>query len=138
MFFALGHKAPSLPFRLTALFAAGLIGALSIFAASPILHAWLHSHETGTTVSSHRLADTSSANASSALPNDHTPDTPANDHDDGCAVALFAAGVLALCCALLGWFFLGRVRALRLWANVRLAIQRPRDWLPPLCGPPAN
>jgi hypothetical protein len=54
---------------------AALVLALSIFAASPAAHAWLHAESGG--CSGHA----------------HPAPQPADDDDAGCAVVLFASGV---------------------------------------------
>ena len=70
--------------RVTALAASALILVLGILASSPDLHAWLHSHEHGA-ATSHETAHSHS--------HPFAPD--GLDDDDGCAVTLFAQGVIA-------------------------------------------
>jgi hypothetical protein len=101
--------------------AAFLVLTLSIFSASPTLHAWLHSHG----ASPHAQAT------------DHG--APLQDHgDDSCAVTMFAHGALALLVA----FVLACAfqRAIAVFFSYVAALYRatPRYWLPPLCGPPLS
>jgi hypothetical protein len=70
---------------------------------------------------------------------DHAvPDKPAHDHEDGCAVVLFAAGVVAICGALLAWLFVGRVRVAIVWPSQGVPARESRYRFPPLCGPPSS
>ncbi len=64
--------------RLTASLSVVLVLALSVFAASPELHGFLHDHGPATQAGSHAGA------------------TADSDHDDGCVVTLFAQGLLAV------------------------------------------
>lgn len=130
--FLVSRKNPSLAFRLTAVVAALLIAALSVFAASPTLHAWLHDHGKSATHSAVVAASAPTA------PSHAVPDKAPEDHDDGCVVALFAAGILAVFSALLSWLLLGRVRAIVAWPPLVLVARDPRYRLPPLCGPPTS
>jgi len=130
--FATGHKNPTLTFRFTAILAMLLIVALSIFAASPALHRWVHASEHVV------LAKSISAVDSAHAPIHPGPDHATEDHEDGCAIALFAAGVVAIISALLVWLFIRRTQTAVIWPIVRIAGRELLDWLPPLCGPPAN
>jgi hypothetical protein len=130
--FATNHKNPSLAFRFTAVLAVLLVAVLSIFAASPTLHAWLHDHEKQVTQSALTSADTST------VPTHAVPAKASDDHDDGCAIALFAAGVLAIVGLLLSWLFERRVSAVVVWPILQVVERDLREWLPPLCGPPAS
>jgi len=96
----------SLLSRLTACLAAVLVLALSVFAASPELHGYLHDH----------------------APASHAGGAPQNgdsDHDDGCVVTLFAQGLLALS-GLLCLAFAGRMLPVSAYA----AVGRVRPPLP--------
>jgi len=118
------HPAPSWRLQLTAAFAAALVLALTITAASPQLHDWLHGHATVA----------AKAGAAGTL---HTIQQADLD-DSGCVVAMFANGVV------LG--ALGLAAISTLWLFVRFiprvepaaCRQTPRYWLPPLCGPPLS
>ena len=68
----------------TAIASAALILILGILASSPDLHAWLHGHEHGA-VPSH----------GSDRGHSHPFAPDGLDDDDGCAVTLFAQGVVA-------------------------------------------
>jgi len=98
-----GHLRPSLLSRATAALAIGLVLALSVFAASPQLHGWLHGHDLGAVSAGH----------DGGSPARHPPD--ADDNDSGCVVTLFAQG-LVLALASVALFFTGQT--LRI-ANVR-------------------
>lgn len=75
--------------RATALFAAALVLALTVLAASPELHRLLHGHEEGPPqAAGHRQA--------------------ADDGDDGCVVTLFAQGIV-LALAVFTLAFAGRI-----------------------------
>ena len=71
---------PSPLVRLTASLAVVLVLALSVFAASPELHGFLHDHASHSQAG-HHAGDT-------ARPGD-------SDHEDGCVVTLFAQGLVA-------------------------------------------
>ena len=131
MSFFVSRKNPSLAFRLTAMLAALLIVALSIFAVSPGLHAWLHRHEKSG-------AAAVIAAGSPAAANHAAPEKAAHDHEDGCAVVLFAAGVLAVCGALLAWLFVRRVCVAMAQPSLGIVVRVLRYRLPPLCGPPLS
>jgi hypothetical protein len=73
--------------RISAMAAAFLVFALSIFSASPTLHAWLHSRGSDPHVLAAQAAD-HGAPAQGHHQQDHG--------DDGCAVTMFAHGALAL------------------------------------------
>ncbi len=75
--FARMSTRPSPLTRLTASLAVVLVLALSVFAASPELHGFLHDHAVG-------------SHAGGASQQGDT------DHDDGCVVTLFAQGLLAV------------------------------------------
>jgi len=111
--------------RVTAAFAAALIMALSVFAASPALHSWLH-------------GDTAVNGAHSEGQGSGPHDRAGSDSaDDGCAVSLFAQGVLGGSGLLIVFFFTGRFEILARSLVERLGVRAVRYWLPPLCGPPA-
>jgi len=99
---------PSLITRATALFAVALVLALTVLAASPSLHAWLHGHSE------------SAAPAEHEHEHEHEHGAPVGSDDHVCAVTLFAHGVEAL----LVFFLLVLVRPL-----VRSTVWRARDWL---------
>jgi hypothetical protein len=103
-------------FRLAAWVAACCVLALTLFAASPDLHAGLHSHE-GAAQTHHAV--------------------PVTDAGHVCVVTLFAHGVIALLffCLLLLARVLGRGVLLR--AGDEVAAAHPRYWLVPAHAPPA-
>lgn len=115
---------PSWRRQLTALFAAALVLTLAVFAASPELHAWLHGHE-GIPVKG------------STTSTGHN-DQPAGQDDDGCAVVMFANGVVLAVLGFFSLFALGRLINLILWMGTAEYRQTLRYWLPPLCGPPLS
>jgi len=92
--------------RATALFAVALVLALTVLAASPSLHAWLHGHSESAAPAEHE--------------HEHEHGAPVGSDDHVCAVTLFAHGVEAL----LVFFLLVLVRPL-----VRRTVWRARDWL---------
>ncbi len=99
-------------FRFTALLAVLCVLALTVFAASPELHASLHG-TTGTEQSA-----------------------PVGDADHACAVTLFASGLEALlvfCLLLLGVFF---ARGIVVHAADEIAAAHPRYRLVPAHAPP--
>jgi hypothetical protein len=100
-------------FRITALVAALCVFALTIFAASPELHAGLH---------------VPSAGSDHAMPADEAAHT--------CAVTLFAQGITGLLVFCL--LMLGRppVVTLVFRATDEIAVTRPRYWLVPSHAPP--
>jgi len=101
-------------FRVTALVATLCVLALTIFAASPELHARLHTPAAAT---------------------DHA--VPSDDAGHTCAVTLFAQGMMGL----LVFCLLMLVRPLAasgiLRAADEIAVARPRYWLVPSLAPPA-
>jgi TRAP-type C4-dicarboxylate transport system permease small subunit len=107
--------------RITAAFSALLVMGMLVFAASPGAHAWLHSHDHLSTA----------ANVDS-----HAGHAKPDQQDDGCAIVVFAAGVLVA----LILFFLGgafRRAASAIFPDIAVLYRAtPRYWLPPLCGPP--
>lgn len=118
------HAHPSLLTRLVAWATAALVGALTVFAASPTLHAWLHDH------ASHA--------AHQGCTHAHSTPAPASqaDGDELCVVTQFAHGKTE--CAtppLLAPVATLRVTAFLSDAPVR-APRAPSLYLPPGCGPP--
>ena len=112
------QKKPTPGSRLIASLAAALVFALTVFAASPELHGWLHSHDAG--------SPPVASPAHAAGP----------DQDDDCAVVLFAQGVLAAYVLFFVGLFAGRVASYSLTYVPRLVSKAPEFWVPPLCGPP--
>lgn len=102
--------------QVAALLAALCVLALTVFAASPSLHASLHSHEQAA----------ASADA-----------VPAADNGHACVVTLFAQGVLALLVFCLLVLARPTLAALVLRATDALAVARPRYRLVPSHAPPA-
>ena len=131
MSFSLAKIQASLASRFTAILAVVLIAALGIFAASPSLHAWIHSHEHGADhgISAKALTDSHSET------HHHSP-ASRDDDTDGCAISIFSQGIVAVLV-----FFILVARFFRtpeiIFARREVSIYRaPRYWLPPLCGPP--
>lgn len=117
----------SLSLRLTAFFAVVLILALSIFAVCPQLHAMLHAAEHGKSV------PLTSAKA------DHGHDGNQTDTDDDvCAVTTFAQGVLIAAVAVLLGLLAWRVIPISRRLESIEVLSTPRNWLPPMCGPPLS
>jgi len=126
--FVSNHK-PSFALRSLALATAALILGLSIFSASPALHSWLHSHDSGQPgidAAHHGVAADKTERSESARDN------------DACAVVMFAQGVLSgvgvILLSVLGWSVVGLVQR----PIAKVARLHPRYWLPPLCGPPLS
>ncbi|MBM3843289.1 MAG: hypothetical protein FJ397_08535 [Verrucomicrobia bacterium] len=117
---------PSLPTRLVASATALLVAVLTVFAASPALHVWLHEH-------SAHMAD-----AHANCPHSH--DAPAapdsGDGDDLCVVTQFAHGKADFAHAPT----LAPGAVLRVSATLSLsaapAPRAPALFFPPACGPP--
>lgn len=122
-------RRPELPLiRATALVAALCVLALTVFAASPGLHAGLHGHDDAVAGASHGHAHT----------HDHGHDhgAPVGHAGHECAVTLFASGVTAL----LVFCLLMLVRPLVagvIWrASDRIIPSLPRYRLVPSHAPP--
>ena len=110
-------RQPSTLHRVTAVFGVALVLLLSVLAASPELHAWVHGHE-----------DVAQA--------DGPGHTPVGDADHECAVTLFASGVnllLFVCLLLLGR---GLICSNAFRPGDWLIVARPRYWLVPSHAPP--
>lgn len=102
--------------RATALVAALCVLMLTVFAASPTLHAGLHDHEEGVT---------------------HHHSAPVGDVEHACAVTLFAHGATALLVFCLLVLARPSVAGLILRATDTIAVAHPRYWLVPSHAPPA-
>jgi hypothetical protein len=113
---------PSWRQQLTAGFAAALVLALAVLAASPQLHAWVHDHG---------LVPVKG----SAAPAGHE-DQPSGQDDTGCVVVMFANGVVCAALALMAITALWQFINLLPRVETAACRQTPRYWLPPLCGPP--
>jgi hypothetical protein len=96
---------PTLQTRITALLALSLVLVLTVLAASPELHEWVHGHPAAT-----------QAHATSH------PGAAVPDDDDGCVVTLFAQGII-LALALFALAFTGQ--------RLRLADFAVFDRIPP-------
>jgi hypothetical protein len=112
---------PSPLTRAVAALATALVLALTVFAASPALHQWLHGHEPG---------------HPRAAPDAPARPSPPDDDDDGCVVTLFAQGlVLSLCVFAL--LFSGRIpRQLDRDVPERVIPAEPHFRLLPTQAPP--
>jgi hypothetical protein len=96
-----------------------LVLALTVLAASPELHQWIHGHGLASAKASHP-----------------EPGKAADADDDGCVVTLFAQG-LVLPVALLALAFAGRIlRHIGFDRGDRLAPTQPRFLLLPSQAPP--
>lgn len=115
-------RLPSHGLRFTALLSVAVVVVLSVFSASPVLHAWLHSLDAAATP---RHATTAG----------HDQQSPGQD-DDGCAVVMFANGVIAASAGLVAIAVVWRLINLVVVLGAEVRRQNPRYWLPPLCGPP--
>ena len=102
-------------FRATALVAAVCVLLLTVFAASPALHAGLHGKPAGAV----------------------QPDAPVGDVDHTCAVTLFAGGAEALLVFCLLVLARPAVAGLALRARDEVARVQPRYRLVPSHAPPA-
>ncbi len=124
---------PSLPTRLAASATALLVLALTVFAASPVLHAWLHGHP----ADSHPVKRTAATDHAGCTHKDHAPASAPHGDDDLCVVTQFAHGKADCAPAPL----LAQVALLRVTATLTLsaapAPRAPALFLPPGCGPPA-
>jgi len=104
---------------ITAVFGVALILLLSVLAASPEWHAWVHGPQ----------------EAAEAASPGHAP---VGDADHDCAVTLFASGVGLL----LAFFLLLLARVLirhqALLSSNWLIVSRPRYWLVPSHAPPVG
>jgi hypothetical protein len=118
------NHAPSWRLKLTAAFMAALVLALTVIAASPQLHHWLHGHSVVSVKSD-----------ASATGDDVRP---AEQDDSGCVVAMFANGVVLGALGLIAISALWRFMRLILRVEMAAYRQTPRYWLPPLCGPPLS
>lgn len=118
------RRTPSPAARFVAGLCATLVLLLAVLAACPAAHAWIHGHD--------RPAVPSANHGGAHGQNQASPD------DDGCAVTVFAHGVVstAIFAALAGAFFL----LISPMAPPReaLCLPSPRYRLPPLCGPPQS
>jgi hypothetical protein len=114
-----------LPFtRLIAGAGVALVLLLSVLAACPEAHEWIHGHE------EHTAHDASTTGA-----HHHDADNP---DDDGCVVTLFAHGVITatVFAALIVALF--RLVAVATPPGEALCLPAPHYLLPPLCGPPQS
>ncbi len=117
--FRLGYERPSAIARIAAALGVALVLALTVFAASPELHGWLHGHDAGAQATAH-------GNGSGQVPDD----------DEGCAVTLFAQGLL-LPLALLALAFTGQtLRLLDSALGGRVGPESPRYLRLPSQAPP--
>ena len=118
---------PSLLTRLTASLGVVLVLVLSMLAASPALHAWLHTAPPSVTPCGHDHG-----------PAPHTPDEDHADADDaGCIVTLFAHGGSELATAPTHLVAPARALVGDLLLSVEFcAPSAPAHTLPPGCGPP--
>jgi hypothetical protein len=117
--FRLGLARPSALSRITAALGVALLLGLAVFAASPELHGWLHSHDAGAQAAGHD-------GSRGQVPDD----------DDGCAVTLFAQGLL-LPLSLLALAFTGQtLRLLDFALGDRVIPESPRYLRLPAQAPP--
>jgi hypothetical protein len=110
-----------LSFRVTAWVAALCLLALTIFAASPGLHAELHSDEAAAADAEHQ----------------HDHGAPVGTADHECAVTLFANGATTLLVFCLLMLVKPLAAGVVLRAADEIAVARPRYWLVPSHAPPA-
>jgi hypothetical protein len=101
-----------------------LILALTVFAASPELHQWLHGHDSAHSRPGHNVPA--------------SPQQPADDDDEGCVVTLFAQG-LVLSLSIFALLFFGRIlRQLDRAIPERIVQEEPHFRLLPAQAPPAR
>jgi hypothetical protein len=117
----MSRRSEHLLFRITACVAALCLLALTVFAASPGLHAELHSDGAATADVQHQ--------------HDHGAPVGAADHE--CAVTLFANGATALLVFCLLMLVRPLAASVVLRAVDQIAVARPRYWLVPSHAPPA-
>jgi hypothetical protein len=118
------RRTPSRLTRFTAGAGVALILLLSVLAACPEAHEWIHGH------GEHAAHD---ANATGS--HHHDADQP---DEDGCVVTLFAHGVITatIFAALIVALF--RLIAVAARPGEALCLSAPHYLLPPLCGPPQS
>ena len=113
------NRQPSSFHRITAVLGVALVLLLSVLAASPELHAWVHGPQ----------------EAAQHTGPDHAP---VGDADHECAVTLFASGVSLL----LAFFLVLLARVLNrnqaLFSSDWLIVTRPHYWLVPSHAPPVG
>jgi hypothetical protein len=111
----------ALVWRFSAGLGAALVLLLTVAAASPAVHAWLHGH---------------AEDEPHACAHQHEHDTPRQAEEAGCAVTLFSHGTLPL----LVWQLPVLEQRLRTEHAGRLsesmAVAQPRYWLVPSHAPP--
>lgn len=117
--------------RVLAVACAGLIGLLAVATHSTDAHAWLHADAVAETACA---SDQDHGHASHAHP-DHEPSA---DAEHGCAVTLFAQGVLAAATHLETTRPIGHARAAHAVVPERIAPAASRHLLPPPHAPPAR
>jgi hypothetical protein len=105
--------------RITAVFGVALVLLLSVLAASPELHAWVHGHE-------------------GAAQHTSPVDAPVGDADHACAVTLFASGVSLLLAFFLVLLARVLIRSHALRSSDWLIVTRPHYWLVPSHAPPVG
>jgi hypothetical protein len=115
----------SLLTQAVASFAAALVLALTVLAASPGLHRLLHGHE-----------ESPPASASAAA--GQHGNRQAADDDDGCVVTLFAQGIL-IALAAFALVFSGRIlRLIDVYGDDRVSAAAPGFLLLPSQAPPVG
>lgn len=114
-------SAQRLVIRLTAMVAVLCVLALTVFAASPGLHAWLHGHDTAC-----------------ESPAAHHHDAPVSDEEQGCVVSLYAQGVLTLLVICLWVLARPVVPDFFSRATDDIVVARPAYWLVPSHAPPVR
>ena len=113
------NQQPSSFRRITAVFGVVLVLLLSVLAASPGLHAWVHGLQE---VAQHTGPD----------------HAPVGDADHECAVTLFASGVSLLLAYFLVLLARVLIRYQTLLSSDWLIVTRPHYWLVPSHAPPVG
>jgi hypothetical protein len=137
------HLTAHLPARLwraVAVFAVGLVLLLTTSSVSPELHAWLHDktqpQDAGHACAHHHHHSHAHGGETHDSDARDFPAAPADD-DHGCAVTVFAHGIVAQATACFAQPCEGILRAVNHRAFERLALAQPRFLHLPPQAPPA-
>jgi hypothetical protein len=140
------RRTPSLSTRLVAGAGIALVLLLNVLASSPEAHAWIHggcgctANNANANGSVGQLLNALGASpAARAWIQNHSGThnhDPANPHDDGCVVTLFAQGLVTATVFAALVIPLFRLIAVAVQPGGALRLPAPHYLLPPLCGPP--
>lgn len=116
------RRPPSFFTRLIAGAGVALVLLLSVLAASPEAHEWIHGH-----------GEHAGHGANAERTHHHNA---ADTNEDGCVVTLFAHGVVAATIVAVLVVALFRLAAIATRPREAPGLPAPHYLLPPLCGPP--